>query len=117
MQIQHLHPIEKFDALLRDLVGWGLVERQEAATNTPWQLVPAAQRRLDELLSPIRVSGGEADVYLDHLCADCHRRGLTRRHGASYVCDRCWAQRQAQLDGVVTEGVHQGPGASRRPGP
>ena len=93
------HPIERFDSLLRDLVRWELVARHETKTRASWQLVPAAQRRLDELLSG---HVAKADVYLDRICADCHRRELTRRRGETYVCDDCWAQRQARMS-VVTE--------------
>ena len=49
MEAQRDYPIETFDPLLRDLVCWGLVTRQEGATEASWQLVPAAQKRLDEL--------------------------------------------------------------------
>jgi hypothetical protein len=102
MEVQRDYPIETFDPLLRDLIGWGLVERQDGNAGTPWQLVPTAQRRLDELL-PNPVPGAGAVVYLNRLCADCHQRGLTRLHGESYVCDGCWAERQGRLDAVVTE--------------
>ena len=93
------HPIERFDSLLRDLVRWGLVARHQTKTRASWQLVPAAQRRLDELLS---AHVAKADVYLDRICADCHRRELTRRRGEAYVCDDCWSQRQARMS-VVAE--------------
>ncbi|MGD0255800.1 MAG: hypothetical protein ABSB99_09675 [Acidimicrobiales bacterium] len=105
MQVEKPHPIETFDSLLRDLVSWGLVERQDTdtETRTPWQLVPDAQHRLDELLSRARVPGAEADFYLDHLCADCHQRGLTKHHGGSYLCETCWTERQARLEAVGAE--------------
>jgi hypothetical protein len=89
-------PIERFDPHLRDLVYWGLVERRGTNAKAPWQLVPEAQRRLDELQA-FTVPDAAADVYLDHRCADCSRRGLTRLHGDSFVCDTCWSERQARL--------------------
>jgi hypothetical protein len=103
MEGQRHYPIETFDPLLRDLVGWGLVERPDSSPGTPWQLVATAQQRLDELVSPTQVAGAGADVYLDRRCADCRQRGLTRLHGESYVCDTCWAERQGRLNAVVTE--------------
>jgi hypothetical protein len=99
MEVQPEYPIETFDPLLRDLVGWGLVERQDA---TAWRLVASAQRRLDELL-PTRAPGSGAVVFLNRRCADCQKRGLTRLRGESYVCDGCWAERQVKRDVDVSE--------------
>jgi ribosomal protein L37AE/L43A len=85
--------IETFDALLRDLVTWGLVVRT-GKTRRSWRLVDAAQSRLDVLE---RHSGPlEADqlVYFDHFCADCHHRTLTRLHDALYLCDACRQRRE-----------------------
>ncbi len=72
MAVQGHYPIERFDPLLRDLVGWGLVERRETKTRTTWQLVADAQRRLDELASPAPGPATGADFYFGRLCADCH---------------------------------------------
>jgi hypothetical protein len=93
MEIQRHYPIQTFDPLLRDLVGWGLVERQDEEGAERWQLVPDAQRRLDELLSPTQISSVGADVYLNRLCGRCHQRGLTRLREESYLCDTCLAER------------------------
>jgi hypothetical protein len=108
VDLQRQHPIETFDPLLRDLVGWGLVERSEEGTGTGWQLVPAAQQRLDDLLAPSGATGTGtgADVYLNRLCADCHQRGLTRLRGECYLCDRCWTVRE---DGPVEEVTEPSP--------
>lgn len=35
MEIQSHQPIERFNPLLRDLVGWGLVERRETSAELP----------------------------------------------------------------------------------
>jgi hypothetical protein len=56
-EAQQDYTVETFDPLLRDLVGWGLVTGREGRTRTPWRLVAAAQRRLDEL-SPTVVPAG-----------------------------------------------------------
>ena len=101
MRDNQRHSIERFDPLLRDLVGWGLVERQ-AGNAKRWQLTPAAQQRLNELVPSVAVA---ADIYLDRVCPDCHERRLTRRHGDSYLCDRCWADRQTRLSVVATEAL------------
>ncbi len=92
MEIQRHYPIQTFDPLLRDLVGWGLVERQDQEAAGPWQLVPDAQRRLDELLSPTLIPSVGADVFLNRLCGQCHQRGLTRLRGESYLCNTCLAE-------------------------
>jgi hypothetical protein len=102
IEAQRDYPIQTFDPLLRDLVCWGLVARQEGTTGTPWQLVPTAQQRLDELL-PTGAPGAVAVIYLGHLCADCHQRGTTRIHEECYLCDSCWAERRGHLSAVVTE--------------
>jgi ribosomal protein L37AE/L43A len=102
MEAQRDYPIETFDPLLRDLVCWGLVRRPEGATEGPWELVTAAQQRLDEL-QPASTPQAVAVVYLDHRCVDCRQRGPTRIHEDCYLCEKCWAERQDQLSAVVTE--------------
>ena len=84
------HPIERFDALLRELARFGLVVRDEGATGIPWALSTEAQTRLGELLmrNDQKVLPEEL-VYLSHKCADCHRRGLTRLREGRYLCERC----------------------------
>jgi hypothetical protein len=96
------YPIERFDPLLRDLIGWGLAERYDSGEGPAWRLNGPAQRRLDEL-SPSTPSGHDAVVYLDRRCADCQQRGMTRLHEEHYVCDRCWAGRQVIPDPAVAE--------------
>lgn len=90
-------PIEKFDPLLRDLVSWGLVVRSGADADTPWRLAGEVQDRLDELdqqrpgsVSPDRL------VYLDHRCADCRARGVTRLVAGVYLCPTCTERRRAR---------------------
>jgi hypothetical protein len=102
MEAQRDYPIETFDPLLRDLVCWGLVTRQEGTTEASWQLVPAAQKRLDEL-RPVGAPHAVSVVYLDHRCADCRQRGPTRMRDDCYLCATCWAERQGPLDTVATE--------------
>jgi hypothetical protein len=103
MDIPSTHPVETFDSLLRDLITWGLVVRQEETTGVHWQLVPSAQQRLDELEPSLQLAG--VDVYLNRRCVGCNRRTLTRRHDENYVCEACWAERQgrAQVTTLVPE--------------
>ena len=89
----HSYPINRFDALLRDLITWGLVDQEETKDGPSWRLVDAAQRRLGELMWPGHPLVAEAVIYLDHRCADCHLRAPTRLHEGSYLCDACWAMR------------------------
>ncbi len=86
------HRIETFDSLLRDLVTWDLVARAGPKAK-PWQLVAAAQARLDELVEPAGPIAADQLVYLDHLCASCHFRGRTRLHDGLYLCDDCTERR------------------------
>lgn len=90
------HSIEKFDPLLRDLVAWELVTRSE----TGWELVEAAQRRLDQVAQSARPVSEESFVYLDHRCAKCQERRPTRLREGIYVCDSCLAQGQDLSDGA-----------------
>jgi ribosomal protein S27AE len=96
------YPIERFDPLLRDLIGWGLVERDDSHPGISWRLVGSAQRRLDEL-SPPRAAGHDPVVYLDRRCAECQQRGMTRLHDERYVCDRCWSGRLRVPEPVAPE--------------
>jgi ribosomal protein L37AE/L43A len=82
------HPVETFDPLLRDLVAWGLVDRDDDGAGA-WRLVDAAQRRLSELVAVSGKRSAESLLYFDHLCSRCHRRELTRLIGGSYVCAPC----------------------------
>jgi hypothetical protein len=102
MEAKGDYPIETFDPLLRDLVCWGLVTRQEGTTEAGWQLVPAAQQRLGEL-QPASPPRAAAVVYLDHRCADCRQRRPTRIHEECYLCERCRAERQGQFTAAATE--------------
>jgi hypothetical protein len=94
---RHSYRIETFDALLRDLVAWGLVSRAEDERGTSWYLTDSAQHRLDEIIRPTGPLDLEDLVYLDHLCADCRFRGITRLHDGVYLCSACLALRLAQV--------------------
>jgi hypothetical protein len=93
----HFYRIETFDPLLRDLVAWGLVSRTEAEDGPSWELTDAAQRRLEEIIRPASPLDVDELVYLDHLCADCRFRGITKLHDGVYLCDACLARRLAEV--------------------
>ncbi|MGH9030091.1 MAG: hypothetical protein ACRDV4_10830 [Acidimicrobiales bacterium] len=83
------NPIERFDPLFRELVRYGLIER-ETGEGASWSLSDVGRARLDELLG----DGGttvlpEKLVYLSHHCAECHTRALTRLRDGRYLCDAC----------------------------
>jgi hypothetical protein len=94
-------PIENFDPLLRDLASYGLANK-DSGEGRGWHLSEAAQSRLNELHDARRAAvRPENLVYLDHLCARCHTRGLTRLREGAYLCDDC--SRQAADDPDATD--------------
>jgi hypothetical protein len=97
-------PIENFDPLLRDLAAYGLATK-DPDEGHGWQLSEAAQSRLNELHDARRAAvKPENLVYLDHLCARCHSRGLTRLRDGAYLCDGCASQaaEDSEEDEAVT---------------
>ena len=84
------HPIERFDPLLRELARFGLVVRDDSSGELPWHLTDEAQARLVEIsVRNVKPVVPEKLVYMNHLCSDCQRRGLTRLNGGRYLCDSC----------------------------
>lgn len=91
------HPIERFDPLLRNLLSWGLVERN---ADGGWCLRPETHERLDLLA---HVTGNDVVsevVYFGHNCAGCRTSGMTRLRDGVYLCDPC--RRAADLAAVAT---------------
>jgi ribosomal protein L37AE/L43A len=99
-------PIENFDSLLRDLASYELVTK-DPEPGQGWHLSEAAQARLTELHDLRRATvKPENLVYLDHSCAVCQSRGLTRLRDGAYLCDACAAQgAQAEVAGGSDERV------------
>lgn len=83
------YDIRLFDPLLRDLVTWGLVVAKDGEPTGRWELVEAAQRRIDEVARPARQVGRERMIYLDHRCASCRTRRTTQLRGDRYLCEEC----------------------------
>lgn len=101
MEQESPYRIQNFDPLLRDLIAWGLVVRTETDGESSWQLVDVVQRRLSELTRGNGPVGEHRLVYLDHKCADCNVRGLTRLVDGVYLCTSCFERRgqEPSLDG------------------
>ncbi|MGD1011610.1 MAG: hypothetical protein ABR925_03630 [Acidimicrobiales bacterium] len=93
-------PIGTFDALLRDLLTWGLVAREETDGGPTWRLVDRAQQRLGALAIAREPWPVERTAYSGRRCADCHAMRMTWLRDGAYVCDSCW---RARLEGANDE--------------
>lgn len=82
-------PVEAFNPLLRSLLSWGLVQRQDDGEGGfTWVLIEEAQEKLHALAPRPRRSPG-ALAYLDHWCARCREQKLTHLRDGRYLCERC----------------------------
>lgn len=82
-------PVEAFNPLLRSLLSWDLVRREEQEDGSSrWVLIESAQQRLDSLAGPRRRTAA-ALAYLDHWCARCRQRHLTHLIDGRYICEEC----------------------------
>lgn len=79
--------LTRFDALLRNLLAFGLVERDPSGSRPAWRLSDEAQERLEHLGTPPPVAGEL--LYFGHRCSACGEHRPTRLRGGSYVCERC----------------------------
>ncbi|MHB1584290.1 MAG: hypothetical protein ACYCU7_02220 [Acidimicrobiales bacterium] len=77
----------RFDALLRNLLAFGLVERDPSGNGRGWRLSEQAQGRLDRLGAPPPATGEL--LYFGHRCSACGEHRPTRLRGGAYVCERC----------------------------
>ncbi|MDE3086290.1 MAG: hypothetical protein KGJ77_05930 [Acidobacteriota bacterium] len=80
-----------YDGLLEGLLGSGMVSKSPGEEGT-WVLAEPAQHRLDLLVARQDRLSAEELVYLDHRCAGCGDRRLTRFIDGAYLCDRCRAE-------------------------
>jgi hypothetical protein len=76
------------DALLRDLVGHGLVRHSDRGANS-WTLTESAQRRLNDLAVATAPVDAESILYLNRRCAICRERTPTRLRQERYLCKAC----------------------------
>lgn len=110
-------PVERFDALLRDLVHYDLVTEEGPGQ---WRLRPAVESRLAQLATGQR-AGSTPDLRIGVSCMGCHALAVTRLHGGRYLCDDCLArtpEHGGSSPGTAAEGSG-GAGAPwpRLPGP
>jgi hypothetical protein len=92
----------RYDPLLRQLLDFHLVELAMRDGSGVFQLSPAAEHRLQELVAPIP----DADklVSFTHRCSVCGEKRPTRHRHGSAVCDPCWS-RSAERPGVGAPAV------------
>jgi hypothetical protein len=85
---QYLSPSDtRFDALLRDMQIYGLVEQRTAGGARSWQLSPWAKERLESLATPL--PSPDKLIFIGHRCATCGERRPTRSVDGAFVCDPC----------------------------
>lgn len=111
MEADAQYPIETFDPILRDLVTWQLVVRDESGDGAPWRLAERAERRLDALLTSNAKFAADSLIYFDHICASCRRHAPTRLHQGAYLCEDCWRRERA----TVSLPAEPEPAAPHRP--
>lgn len=93
-------PVDAFNPLLRSLLSWDLVHREELADGTHrWELTEAAQRQLDAL-TPARRRAAPSLAYLDHWCARCRQHRLTHLREGRFLCEEC--ERLEAIGGQAT---------------
>lgn len=97
----------RFDALLRDLVTFGLVEPRQRPDGRPgWQLTTETEDRLGAIQP--RKASAERTVYLGRRCAQCQEIKATRSREGRYLCDTCWSAHKTETEGTAPQGAAQG---------
>jgi hypothetical protein len=87
--ITNVFPAEAFHPLMHSLLSFGLVRRVEETDGSHrWQLVEAAEARLDQLSASLDRSTAKL-AYLDHWCARCRQQRLTHLCDGRYLCPDC----------------------------
>jgi hypothetical protein len=76
----------RFDALLRELITFGLVDRT-GGDEAEWHLHQLVQRRLDTLAAP--APPVDKLLYFGHRCAACNEHRPTKLVSGRYVCEAC----------------------------
>lgn len=94
--------IDVHDALVGNLLSWGLVHPADGSEGHAWVLDEAVQARLSQLASRSGTWLAEELVYLDHRCGGCGERRLTRLVEGQYLCNGC---REAARSGGVIAGA------------
>ncbi len=90
MTFDELSPSDsRFDALLRDMQAYGLVEQGSVDGAPSWLLSEWTRARLDSLAMPL--PSPDKLIFIGHRCATCGERRPTRTVGGSFICDACAA--------------------------
>ncbi len=90
MTYDELSPSDsRFDALLRDMYAYGLVEHGTVDGSPSWQLSEWTRTRLEGLATPLPPP--DKLIFIGHRCATCGERRPTRSLSGSFVCDLCAA--------------------------
>lgn len=105
---QELSPSDtRFDALLRDMQIYGLVEQGTTGGARHWQLSQWARERLEDLATPLPPP--DKLIFIGHRCSTCGERRPTRSVSGAFVCDPCAASytsvdgSDAGTDGDLTD--------------
>lgn len=105
----------RYDALLRELVTFGLVETTLEGGRRSWRLTPAAVARLDHLRPP-SVQPGRT-MHFGRRCDECYEPTVTRLVGERYLCVTCLAALEAaQPAGRTPTDVVDRPEVDEAPG-
>jgi len=83
----------RYDALLRELLTFGLVEASLDGGRRSWRLTPGAVARLDHLRPP-SVEPGRT-MHFGRRCDSCYEPTVTRLVGERYLCAACLAELEA----------------------
>jgi hypothetical protein len=101
--------VERFDAVLRDLVCFGLVVDDGEGR---WRLRPDVAARVAVLAASQRPVGAPV-VHIGTACARCHATRVTRWHEGRYLCEACLTDR----GGTETPGAAPAPERAAKPEP
>jgi hypothetical protein len=94
MTFDELSPSDsRFDALLRDMQAYGLVELGTVDGAPSWLLSDWTRARLEGLAMPL--PSPDKLIFIGHRCAACGERRPTRTMSGSFVCDPCAAAKSS----------------------
>lgn len=84
--------VDRFDALLRDLLCYDLVVEEEPGR---WRLRPAFEERMSTLAAAQRPASAPV-LHIGVSCMGCHAANVTRLYQGRYLCDTCRAAARRQ---------------------
>jgi hypothetical protein len=108
---QELSPSDtRFDALLRDMQVYGLVEQRTMGGARHWQLSQWARDRLEGLATPLPPP--DKLIFIGHRCSTCGERRPTRSIEGAFICDPCAALSPSATGDTGTDGALTDPMAT-----